>query len=412
MDLKKISNKIIYMFDKKIIAILTTNSDYQNLINTNILLYEEILIEFKELYIINLQNLIIFKKKVNKKKKFKKKNIKIFEPNNSIELINFFKNKKLIAFNCLGKSLSEFKIYYAINKINLTQILLLNIGYLSNSLEINRNSTKKIFISLYFFFAKNIARYLFKFFTLINLFPKIDYYFDSSRPTIKNINSSNIRKIEKVFPQIKLSYFRKVININSRSYDDLFYKKNSLKKKYLVFVDSFFEHGDRIIRECSINEKIIKKYYSTLSNFLKKLSKIYKKKVIICIHPKNNSKIFLKYLKNFSIKKYKTQEMVKNSFISLFHESSSILDAVILKKNIIILKSNLLGNYLLNRVHQYERLLNLQSVDIKDYQSLKKSNLDYILNSSKRNNSYIKNHLNSDGLIPGYKKVIKLLKRI
>ncbi len=104
--------------------------------------------------------------------------------------------------------------------------------------------------------------------------------------------------------------------------------------------------------------------------------------------------------------------MVKNSFISLFHESSSILDAVILKKNIIILKSNLLGNYLLNRVHQYERLLNLQSVDIKDYQSLKKSNLDYILNSSKRNNSYIKNHLNSDGLIPGYKKVIKLLKRI
>ena len=61
------------MFDKKIIAILTTNSDYQNLINTNILLYEEILIEFKELYIINLQNLIIFKKKVNKKTKFKKK---------------------------------------------------------------------------------------------------------------------------------------------------------------------------------------------------------------------------------------------------------------------------------------------------------------------------------------------------
>ena len=104
--------------------------------------------------------------------------------------------------------------------------------------------------------------------------------------------------------------------------------------------------------------------------------------------------------------------MVKNSFISLFHESSSILDAVILKKNIIILKSDLLGSYFLNRVNQYERLLNLQSVDIKDYQSLKKSNLNFILNSSKRNNSYIKNYLNSDGLIPGYKKVMKLLKKI
>ena len=177
-------------------------------------------------------------------------------------------------------------------------------------------------------------------------------------------------------------------------------------------VDSFFEHGDRSIRDGSIKKKIIIDYYSTLANFLKKLSKIYNKKVIICMHPKNNSKLFLTYLKDFSIKKYKTQEMVKKSFIALFHESSSILDAVILKKKIIILKSNLLGDYFSNRIKQYERLLNLQPVDIGDYHSLKKNKLNLILNSSKQSNYYIKNHLNADGLIPGYKKVIKLLKKI
>ena len=184
------------------------------------------------------------------------------------------------------------------------------------------------------------------------------------------------------------------------------------KEKYLVFIDGFFEHRDRILRDGYIKKKIIIQYYSNLANFLKKLSKIYNKKVIICMHPSNNSKLFLNYLKDFSIKKYKTQEMVKKSFIALFHDSSSILDAVILKKKIIILKSDLLGSYVLNRVQQYERLLNLQSVDISDYHSLKKNKLNLILKSSKQDNYYIKNYLNADGLIPGYKKVIKLLKNI
>ena len=395
------------MFNKKTIAILATTSDYQRIINLNSLLYKEILKEFKELYIVDLKNLILFKKKkFNKNKIFKIRGIKIFKPNNSLELINFFKGKKLIAFNCVGKGLPNFKIHYILNKINLTQILLLNIGYLSNTVEINKN-----YNSIFFFYKKKITHYIFKFLTITNIFPKIDYYLDSSKPIIKNINSSYIRKIEKIFPQIKLSYFRKAININSRSYDDLFYKNYFIKEKYLVFVDSFFECEDRITREGFINQKIIIKYYSTLSIFLKKLSRIYKKKVIICIHPKNNSTLCLKYLKDFSIKKYKTHEMIKQSFITLFHDSSAILDAIILKKNIIILKSNLLGDYFSGRIRQYERLLNLKSVDINDYQSLKKNNLDLKLNSSKKIN-YTKNYLNSDGLIPGYKKVIKLLKRI
>ena len=51
------------MLNKKIIAILTASSNYQGLINVNALLYGKILKEFKELYIIDLQNLILFKKK-------------------------------------------------------------------------------------------------------------------------------------------------------------------------------------------------------------------------------------------------------------------------------------------------------------------------------------------------------------
>jgi len=401
------------MSNKKIIAILVDNPNYQSLINFNNLLYKEILKEFKELYIIDFQNLIYFKKKkINKKAHFIVKNLKIFRPNSALEFIKFFEKKKLIAFNNLGKDLSTFRIYYILNKVNLTQILLLNLGFLNNTVEIKKKNIKIFFSSLYFFFNRKIARYVFKFLTIIDIFPKIDYYFDSSKPTIKNINSSLIRKIERLCPKIKISFFRKAININSRSYDDLLNKKHLKKEKYLVFLDTFFEHGDRVIREGSIEKKIIIEYYSTIARFLKKLSKIYNKKVIICIHPSNNSKLFLKYLKNFTMKKYKTQEMIKQSFITIFHESSAILDAVVLKKNIIILRSNLLGNYISNRVAQYEKLLNLKSIDISDYHSLKKNKLDLILKSSKQSNYYIKNHLNADGLIPGYKKIVKLLIKI
>ena len=145
------------MSNKKIIALLTTSADYQMVININKLLYTEILKEFKELYIIDLQNLILFKKKIiDKKMQFKLKNINIFKPNNSLELISFFKKKKLIAFNCLGRNFSSFKIYYILNKINLTQILLLNIGYLSNTVKINKNYT-----GAFFFFNKTVTRYIF-----------------------------------------------------------------------------------------------------------------------------------------------------------------------------------------------------------------------------------------------------------
>ena len=302
-----------------------------------------------------------------------------------------------------------------LNLQNLTQILLINLGSINNTnaIQINKHGIKTSLINLLFFYKKKITNYLFKFLTIINLFPKIDYYFDSSRFIIKNINSSFIRKIEKFFPKIKISYFRKAIIINSRSFDQISKKKYLKEQKYIVFIDTFFEHIDRISREGPIKKQISIEYYSMLSNFLIKLSKIYNKKIIICIHPQNKNKLFLNHFKNFTIKRYKTTEMIRKSFINCIHETSSILDAVILKKNIILLKSNLLGNYLSNRVQQYEKILNLQSIDINDYALLKKKKLNSLLNiSKKKNNYYIKNYLNSDGENPGYKKIIKLLKKI
>ena len=54
---------------KIIIGIITTFEDYDSLLNLNKKLYDEICYEFGELYIINLKNITIFKKKHTLKKK-------------------------------------------------------------------------------------------------------------------------------------------------------------------------------------------------------------------------------------------------------------------------------------------------------------------------------------------------------
>ena len=397
---------------KIIIGIITTFEDYDSLLNLNKKLYDEICYEFGELYIINLKNITIFKKKHTlKKKKISNRKIKVFEPKDGAAFLSFFRNKKLIAFNALGRNFDNFKIYYYLNKISLIQILLLNIGFLSNSSDVSNKTLKSFIYSFFFKYNKKITGIFFKIITIFQIFPRIDYYLDSSKPIIKNINKSFLKKLENKFPFLKFSYFKKGINLNSRAYDEITDNKKK-SQKYIVFIDSYFDHPDRTTREGKINKKIIITYYKRLSNLLKLLSKIYNKKIIICIHPKNKNILFKKYFSKFTIKKHETTKMINNAFIVLFHESSAALDAILLNKNIIILNSKLMGDYISKRITMYINLLGLFFIDLDDYYNLKKSDLNINMQKSKKKYQiYLKNYLNSDGKVPGYKKVIKIIKK-
>ena len=72
----------------------------------------------------------------------------------------------------------------------------------------------------------------------------------------------------------------------------------SFSNRYICFIDSYFEHQDRIRREGKIDLYKRKKYYDYLNNLFIYLNKIFKKKIIICIHPKNDDKYFKKNLRN------------------------------------------------------------------------------------------------------------------
>ena len=100
-------------------GIVTASNDYDKVLKINIKIYNKIYKEFGNFYILNLSNLLLLNKTYEavEKKFFFSKNIKVFKPKSKKELIDFFKNKKFIAFNNLGKSLSYFKIFYYLKKV-------------------------------------------------------------------------------------------------------------------------------------------------------------------------------------------------------------------------------------------------------------------------------------------------------
>ena len=404
------------MKNKKIIfGILTSSNNYDNNLNLNIEIYKKIFKVYGNFCILNVSNLRIFKSKdtsPERKSLFFSKKIKIYKPNSLHELKSIFEGKTLIAFNNLGKTFSYFKIYLFLNLIDLKQILLLNIDQSNNfKIFINTKKVSSFFISLLFSLRKNFVYYIFRILTIINVFPKIEAYFESSIKVVNSVNGGFSKKFENLFPFTKFSYFRNVYRINSKSFD--FKKKITPKNKYITFIDTNFENQDRVYREGKIDKNIKKKYYNNLQNLFFYLNKIFKKEIIFCIHPSNKDKTIYKSLKNFKIVKYKTSEFIKDSHIVLFHESSPIMDAVILKKKIICLKSSLLGTYLTDRTNNYQNLLGVFSINLKNNYSFKKK---YVLNeinkSQKKLNAYIKQNLQADNEQLGSDKVIKIFDKI
>ena len=178
-------------------------------------------------------------------------------------------------------------------------------------------------------------------------------------------------------------------------------------------MDSNFTHLDRIVREGRVEKKIIFKYYKSINELLDKLKQMFKKQIIICVHPSSKISELKKYFPNYTVTKFQTSEYIRESKIVLFHESSAALDAIILNKNLVVLESQLLGDYISKRTLTYKNLLKLHSLNLdKNLNIDKEKFLNHISKSKKNNKVYINKNLNADGKLPGYKKILKTMKFI
>lgn len=389
-------------------CLITSSTQLEKMLNIYKYYIPEIINKYGNFTIINFCK--IDNKKILKNSKIfknsEKKKINIFQPRNKSEFLEFVKNKKIIALDCLGKKFEDFKLRFLIKKPNIHLILLLDFGNISNEDNIDGwNTEYKKFILL-----KKINKIIYRLFILLNLFPKTQLYFESRKKIYENYINSKIRKFIKKFLFLKfLINFKKVYKINSGAYEDYikFAKQDKVDSKKIIFIDGNYNHPDIVARE-GINIK--QKYFKHLETKFFLIEKIFKKKIEICLHPSSNKKEYQKFFKRFKVYKGKTKEKILKSDMVLFHESSSIMSALMSKKKIIILETDLLGKYLSKRISSYKKILGLPSIKLEDNIDFKKSDIVKKIESSKRNiNMFVKKNLQSDNNNLPSKKFIKII---
>ena len=393
---------------KKIISLITDQENIKNIYISNKILIDQLLKKFKKIHILNLYNLKIFseKKKIILPKKLPG-GLKIINFKNSYEFGKFNNCHEIISILFIGKDPRYFKIHYLLKKYKIKLIMIMNLSQIGNKLS-SDIKFKYLFKAYQNYYYKGFY-YLFRMFTILNIFPKIDLLFESNSEIINYIKNSRSNKIEKLFPFFSISYYREVIPVNSVYFDSIKnLKKKNLKANYITYVDDIFDHPDRISREGKVNKVIQDNFYNNLQRFLINISSIYKKKIIIAKHPRNESTH--NFYKSFKISKIPTNETIFKSEIVIFSVSSAILYGVILKKKIININSEYLGEYLQNMGKQYVRSLGLISFNIDREIVLNKEILEMNLCKSIKNYSeYINKKLMLDGDIEPVKKITETI---
>jgi hypothetical protein len=343
------------------------------------------------------------------KNKFGNK-LNYINPKKKKEFFEYVSKDKIFAIDSLGKTINFFFIRRLINKKNIKLILIMNLGYVSNELPYTINNFK----GCVFKFINYFNNLFYKFFVIIKLFPNIFVYFESRKEIYENCIKNKKEKLSFYFPYLNIKYFENIYRINSNSFDRYLKNKNILEEKKIIFLDGNYKHQDIINRENLDLEQLKKKYFERIETFFKWIENIFNEKVEICLHPSSDINEYKNFFKDRKVFINLTNEKIVKSFIIIFHESSSVLDAIIYKKKIISLDTNLFGNYMSSRIFFYKKKLDLFSIKLDNYNNYKNYHIKDILsklqNSIKNYDIFIDGYLKSDDNELSEDKIIRILK--
>jgi len=339
------------------LCVLLKFSTLENNIHINEKLYSDLAKKFGKIYFINISKIRFFSNfkayKLKNKKVINNKNFKIVDINNTKEFANFFKSKKFIAINNFSTSFKDFYVHYLIKKYSIYQILIQNIGFIPGGEKFVK---RKLIIKLLLFFNKTLPHKIYSLCLLLKIFRSIEIRFLSNKLLFDSLNKSKKNRLQNKFKFLQINQYKKTFLINSRSHDSFHIKKNnSISEKYITFIESDINHRDRIRDEGKSKNLDTKEYYKKINNFFSYISNIFGKKVIICVNPKYSIEKAKKNFKKFKVVKYKTQEYITKSFIVCFHDSSAILEAFYLNKNIISIQYSKMGKIYAFRNNIYHK---------------------------------------------------------
>tara|TARA_B110001452_G_scaffold153643_1_gene127850 strand:- start:108 stop:1298 length:1191 start_codon:yes stop_codon:yes gene_type:complete len=356
-------------------------------------LYDFLGKKYKKFYFINIYN-IFNKRKININYQFyKKKNIYFFNPKTINELNKFLNKNNIFLINNLSFQFKHILFHYLVSKKNIFQISFTNTFQFSNY-YVEMWKYVDFIRKIKFLFTKKFSLFLHRALVILRVIDQINTLYISKKDVFEKYNSSNYNK--KILIK-KYKYIKKTtVKL------PFLKKRNNQLEKYITFVDSNIFHNDISKRGHIIDNVMAKKYLLFLKTYLKNLSKVFKKKVIICLHPASNYNLYKKELGKYKLCKYKTDKYILDSFLVLFHDSTSIFSAIIAKKKIISLKSDIFGSYLNARRLFYVKKFNFVEHNIEKNLKIKKKILNEKLIQKVENYQKIirKLHYGSNNSLP------------
>lgn len=367
---------------------------------------------FDEFYMINISRLEMGRKNkfvdIEEIKKKIPKNCKIFDPKSSNEFLDFSRDKQLILLCNIGRAWRYYKIHYLLKKIDAKLIYSHEIG---NIQYMNIASVRAFFVQ---FIAHYIPHKIVIILSILNIFPKVDLRFLTNKNIYNKSTNSFLYKISNKYKFISLFYTKKFELINSMPLDNLKLERHQITEEKIVMIDTVLNHPDNVIENGVIDKKKFIHCYKVLEKFLKKISKIYNKPVVICVHPTQDLDIIKELMKDFEVVKYQTKENIYKSFITFFYNSSAVVDAYILQKRIVGLENSAMGDSWLKTISYYPSKTGIMKINIDQEFEIKDKNfflekLDQTIRSEKYKN-YINNFLISDGENNGADKIINTIK--
>ncbi len=284
------------------------------------------------------------------------------------------KYKKVYAIGPLYSDFKSMFIFLILKWLNFKIVFINFFGYYLSE----KNFIKFTLIyKLRKFFLIKFSYYISKILSELSIFPKIEFYFETSKERILSMENTFFKKIKTKINFLNLKD-SKIFRINSKYYDEIKDKKGKyLNENFITLVDSGYDHPDRFKIEKiddehkHYNEK--KKYYENLLNFMKFLEKAFQKKIVFCQHPKTNyysDKYFTKIEQNYKIIKGRSDEFIEKGEVIVFTGASSMVNkAIILKKKILYVISSSLGKHDNDKVLFFVNKMKMPIINLDNFTS-------------------------------------------
>ena len=389
-------NRIIYFISFNNLGVLYTSfHNFFKLLGKN----------FDEILVVNSDNLRIFSKKIkfynkNTINKFPKK-ILFKNPLNFNELKKTVDFKKSVVINNIERKFNYYRLIYFLSRRKVPQIIISHVGNIQGLVYYYWN---KNFNYLLLLFTKQLPKKIAAILTVFKIFSKIDIRFTSNKKLYKNFYKNK----KKLFS--KPSIYKDMILVKSKQFDQ---SSKNIKKneKFITLLDFQPDYREMSESTGKLSNKKIKQHYSDAIIFLKKIEKIYNKKIIICIHPLYSLKKISKIYKDFKVVKFQTKEFIEKSYIVLFYDSSAIVDAIVLKKKIIALNADLYKGKK-NMSDLWTDIIPFTTINISKQNKINKVKLINELNRKiNLYDRYLKTFASNDLKEDGSKKIIKIIKK-